>query len=51
MTERRLTNSELKLQQLEEQEREEAAGEKGILELFDDADEPMARDSERQPNA
>ena len=49
MRERRPTNSELKLQQLEEQERE-ATEEKGILELFDDADEPIARDQDRQPD-
>ena len=48
MTERRLTNSELKLQQLEEEERA-APEEKGILEIFD-ADEPLSRDEDRQPN-
>ncbi len=48
MPERRPTNSELKLQRLEEEE--PAADEsKGILELFDepkDEDAPMARDDE-----
>lgn len=49
MTDRRPTNSELRLQQLEEQEQEEREehGERGILELFDDSDEPLARDDER----
>jgi hypothetical protein len=50
VTERRPRNSELKLQQLEEAEREAAEG-KGILEIFPkDEDEPLARDSERQPD-
>jgi hypothetical protein len=44
VTERRLTNSELRLQQLEEEERE-ATQAKGILEIFDrDADEPIGRE-------
>jgi hypothetical protein len=47
VTERRLTNSELRLQQLEEEERE-AAQEKGILEIFGrDADEPIGREREQ----
>ena len=53
MTERRPTNSELKLQQLEDEERA-ASQEKGILEIFgdrDDADEPLVRDRDRQPHA
>jgi hypothetical protein len=49
VSERRPTNSELKLQKLEEQERD-AAEEKGIFEIFDEADEPLARDDQRQPN-
>ena len=49
MSERRPTNSELKLQQLEEEERE-TAEEKGILEIFDEADEPLQRDQDRQPD-
>jgi hypothetical protein len=44
VSERRPTNSELHLQQLEEQEQQEEREEKGILELFDDGDEPLARD-------
>ena len=48
MSERRPTNSELKLLRLEEEERD-AAEAKGILELFDEADEPLARDDQRQP--
>jgi hypothetical protein len=48
--EKRPTNSELKLQQLEEEERE-AAEEKGILEIFEEADEPLARDEDRQPGS
>lgn len=44
MSERRPTNSELHLQKLEEQE-QEAREEKGILELFDDADAPLDRDT------
>jgi hypothetical protein len=52
--ERRPSNSELHLQQLEEQE-QEAREERGILELFgadlDDADEPLERDPDRQPKA
>jgi len=55
VTERRPTNSELKLQQLEDEERAAAQEqEKGILEIFrgrDDADEPLARDRDRQPDA
>ena len=43
MSERRPTNSELRLQQVEELEQEERA-ERGILELFADADEPLERD-------
>jgi hypothetical protein len=49
VSERRLTNSELKLQKLEEEERE-APAEEGILEIFDAADEPLQRDSDRQPD-
>jgi hypothetical protein len=51
--EKRLTNSELKLRQLEDEEREasEAPKEKGILEIFDVADEPLARDEDRQPDS
>jgi hypothetical protein len=48
--ERRPKNSELKLQQLEEEERE-ASEEKGILEIFDEADEPLARDEDCQPDS
>jgi hypothetical protein len=47
VSERRPTNSELHLQQLEEQEQEEARDERGILELFDDADQPLERDADR----
>ena len=47
MSERRLSNSELHLQQLEEQEEQEKREERGIFELFDDADEPLARDDEQ----
>jgi hypothetical protein len=46
VSERRPTNSELHLQQLEEQEQQERE-ERGILELFDDADEPLDRDDDR----
>lgn len=46
MSERRPTNSELHLQRLEEEEQEERE-ERGILELFDDSDEPLARDEDR----
>jgi hypothetical protein len=50
VTERRPTNSELRLQQLEEQELQERE-DRGILELFDEpsdwADEPLERDAER----
>ena len=46
MSERRPTNSELRLQQVEELEQEERE-ERGILELFQDADEPLERDPER----
>jgi hypothetical protein len=48
--EKRPKNSELKLQQLEEEERE-ASEEKGILEIFDEADEPLARDEDCQPDS
>ena len=52
MTERRPTNSELKLQKLEEEEKERDAPEqKGILEIFDEADEPLARDEDCQPDS
>jgi hypothetical protein len=48
VSERRLTNSELHLQKLEDQEQEEQREEKGILELFDaDADQPLERDQDR----
>ena len=47
MTERRPSNSELHLQQIEEQEEQEKREERGILELFDDADEPLDRDEDR----
>lgn len=50
MSEKRPTNSELKLQQLEEKEERDAAEEKGILEIFDAADEPLTRDDEHQPD-
>jgi hypothetical protein len=43
---RRPTNSELHLQQVEELE-QEAREERGILELFEDADEPLERDQDR----
>jgi hypothetical protein len=44
VSERRLSNSELKLQQLEEEERE-AAADKGIFEIFGRAeDEPLERE-------
>ncbi len=46
MSERRPTNSELRLQQVEELEQEERE-QRGILELFDDADEPLDRDADR----
>lgn len=46
MSERRPTNSELHLQRLEEEEQEERE-ERGILELFEDSDEPLTRDDER----
>lgn len=46
MSERRPSNSELHLQQLEEQEAEETREERGILELFEDADEPLERDAD-----
>lgn len=45
MSEKRPTNSELKLRKLEEAEHE-ASEEKGILEIFDEADEPLARDDD-----
>ena len=49
MTERRLKNSEVHLQKLEDQEQEEQREEKGILELFDDdRDAPLARDSDHR---
>ena len=49
MSERRPTNSELHLQQLEEQEQleQQEREERGILELFDDADEPLDRAKDR----
>jgi hypothetical protein len=49
VSERRLSNTELKLQQLEEleQEEREEREERSILELFDDSDEPLARDDVR----
>ena len=50
MPEKRLTNSELKLQQLQEKEERDASEEKGILEIFDEADEPLERDPDRQPD-
>jgi hypothetical protein len=47
VSDRRPTNSELHLQQLEEQEQQERE-ERGILELFEDeSDAPLARDDER----
>jgi hypothetical protein len=46
VSERRPTNSELRLQQVEELEQEERE-QRGILELFDDADEPLDRDADR----
>jgi hypothetical protein len=46
VSERRPTNSELRLQQVEELEQEESE-QRGILELFDDADEPLDRDEDR----
>lgn len=46
MSERRPTNSELHLQRLEEEEQEERE-QRGILEIFDDADEPLERDEDR----
>jgi hypothetical protein len=46
VSERRPTNSELRLQQVEELEQEERE-ERGILELFEDADEPLERDQDR----
>jgi hypothetical protein len=46
VSERRPTNSELHLQRLQEEEQEERE-ERGILELFDDSDEPLARDEDR----
>jgi len=48
VAEKRLTNSELKLQQLREEEEREASEEKGILEIFDEADEPLQRDQDRE---
>ena len=49
MSERRPSNSELHLQQLQEQEQQEQEEreERGILELFDDSDEPISRDGDR----
>jgi hypothetical protein len=42
---KRVTNSELNLQRLEEAEEAELAGQRGILELFDPAaDAPLTRD-------
>jgi hypothetical protein len=46
VSERRPTNSELHLQRLEEEEQEERE-ERGILEIFEDSDEPLARDEDR----
>lgn len=46
MSERRPTNSELHLQRLEEEEQEERE-ERGILEIFEDSEEPLTRDDER----
>jgi hypothetical protein len=46
VSERRLSNSELHLQKLEEEEQEERE-DRGILELFDDSDEPISRDDDR----
>jgi hypothetical protein len=52
VSEKRLTNSELKLQQLQEKMERDASEEKGILEIFDEAaDEPLARDEDRQPDS
>jgi hypothetical protein len=51
VTEKRPSNSELKLQQLEEKEERDASEEKGILEIFDEADEPLQRDADRQPDS
>ena len=51
MNERRPSNSELKLQRLEEEEREAAEQHRGILVIFPrDEDEPLVRDEERQPD-
>jgi hypothetical protein len=49
VSERRLTNSELHLQRLEEQEHleQQESEERGILELFADADAPLDRDDDR----
>jgi hypothetical protein len=49
VTERRPSNTELKLQQLEEleQEEREEREKRSILELFDDSDEPLSRDDGR----
>jgi hypothetical protein len=46
VSERRPTNSELHLQRLEEEEQEERE-ERGILEIFEDSEEPLTRDDER----
>jgi hypothetical protein len=46
VSEKRPTNSELHLQQLEEQEQQERE-DRGILELWNDADEPLRRDEDR----
>jgi hypothetical protein len=47
MVEKRLSNSELRLKRLEEQEEAEREGEKGIFELFpQDEDAPLARDED-----
>jgi hypothetical protein len=51
MTEKRPTNSEQRLQQEIEDEERETAEEKGILEIFDEADEALSRDEDRQPDA
>jgi hypothetical protein len=47
VTERRPTNSELHLQQLLEEQEQQEREERGILEIFDDADEPIDRDEDR----
>jgi hypothetical protein len=49
VSERRPKNSELHLRRLEEEEQEEREqdDQRGILEIFDDSDEPLARDEDR----